>query len=177
MGIVDLALIFAYIEFDLTNVRYYSIWKLVFMQEEAIIDLLCNGDENTFKSIYDRYQKTVINICYRFVGSRDVAEDLTQDVFVEVFRSIKRCRRDSKLSTWIYRIATTKSIDYIRAQKSKKRFAFLTSITNDIDIKEKMPYSYDASPEKYVTDEETKQILYQAINTLPENQRIAFYIM
>jgi RNA polymerase sigma-70 factor (ECF subfamily) len=146
------------------------------MQEEVIIQLLCQGDEKTFKLIYDLNQKTVMNICYRFVGSREAAEDLTQEVFLEVFRSIKQFRKDSKLSTWIYRIATTKSIDYIRSQKSKKRFAFLTSISDDKKIKENLPDTDGSNSEKKVIDEETKQILYRVIYTLPENQRSALVL-
>ncbi len=146
------------------------------MQEETIIQLLRNGDEKSFKLIFEQNHKKVINICYRFVGNREVAEDLTQEVFLEVFRSIKHFRKDSKLSTWIYRIATTRSIDYIRSQKSKKRFAFLTSISDDKEVREKLPDTDSPNPEKNVTNEETKQILYQAINKLPENQRIAFIL-
>ncbi len=144
------------------------------MQEENLIRLLQKGDENSFRFVYDQNQKTVINICYRFVGDRETAEDLTQDVFIEVFRSVKHFRKDAKLSTWIYRIATSKSIDYIRSRKSKKRFAFLTSINDDEKIRNSLPAPGNLNPEKKLTDKETKEILFKTINSLPENQRIAF---
>ncbi|MCA9734883.1 MAG: RNA polymerase sigma factor [Deferribacteres bacterium] len=144
------------------------------MQEDRLLKLLRNGDEQAFKQVFDQNQKHVINICYRFVGQKEIAEDLTQDVFVEVFRSIDRFRGNSKLSTWIYRIATTRSIDYLRAQKSKKRFAFLTSIEDSEICDKKLPDSVDINPDKNAQNEEIKKILHKALKTLPENQRIAF---
>ena len=143
------------------------------MQEEYIIRLLQNGDEKSFELVYEQNQKKVINICYRFTGNQEAAEDLTQEVFIEVFRSINKFRKDAKLSTWIYRIATTRSIDFIRAQKSKKRFAFLSSIHDDLSIKEKLPDLTGMNAETKLEDEDRKKILDWAMSTLPENQRIA----
>jgi RNA polymerase sigma-70 factor (ECF subfamily) len=157
-------------------VRYLSVRESLLIQEETIIDLLRMGDERAFRLVYDQNQKTVINICYRFVRNREAAEDLTQEVFLEVFRSIRQFRKDSRLSTWIYRIATTRSIDYVRGRKAKKRSGFLTSFSDDVAIKENLTVNDRANPEKSVTDEEARQILYRAIDELPENQRIAFVL-
>lgn len=144
------------------------------MHEKSVIDLLNAGDEKAFEFIYDQNQEKVLNICFRFTGNREVAEDLTQEVFIEVFRSVKHFRKDAKLSTWIYRIATTRSIDYIRARKSKKRFPFLSSIHDDIGLIEKLPDHLTQDPGKSLENEDRKKILNWALNTLPENQRIAF---
>jgi RNA polymerase sigma-70 factor (ECF subfamily) len=147
---------------------------MLFMHEETLIDLLKAGDENAFKLIYDQNKDKVINICYRFTGNRETSEDLTQEVFIEVYRSVKHFRKGSKLSTWIYKIATTRSIDYVRTQKSKKRFAFLSSLHNNVKLKEKLADHFSQDPETKLEDEDRKKILDWALNTLPENQRIAF---
>ena len=143
------------------------------MHEENLVDLLKAGDEDAFKHIYDQNKDKVINICYRFTGNLEAAEDLTQVVFIEVWRSIKHFRKGSKLSTWIYRIATTRSIDYVRSQKSKKRFAFLSSLHDD-QLTEKLADHFSQDPETKLEDEDRKKIIDWALNTLPENQRIAF---
>jgi len=144
------------------------------MQEESIIALLSEGDEKAFKFIFDQNQKTVINICYRFIGVREEAEDVTQEVFLDVFRSIKSFRRDSKLSTWIYRIATTKSIDYLRSKRAKKRSLFLRDDSHNFTLNDKLSVPDAANPEKELIDEERKRVLIRALSTLPVNQRIAF---
>ena len=86
-----------------------------------------SGDE-LFRALVTEHQEMVINTCYRFVLNREDAEDLAQDVFVEVHRSLDQFREESKLSTWIYRIAVTKSLDHLRRMKRKKRFSSLKRI-------------------------------------------------
>jgi RNA polymerase sigma-70 factor (ECF subfamily) len=101
------------------------------MKDEYLINNLKKGDLHVFKVLVDEHQKRVLNTCYRFVNNREDAEDLTQEVFLEVYKSISRFRGDSKLSTWIYRIAMTKSLDFLRKQKRKKRFGIMKNIFSD----------------------------------------------
>ncbi|MDP6042001.1 MAG: sigma-70 family RNA polymerase sigma factor, partial [Candidatus Latescibacteria bacterium] len=75
-----------------------------------------------FNALVDQYQERILNLCYRFVNHREDAEDVAQDVFVEIYRSIGNFRGDSKLATWIHSIAVRKSLDFIRKKKRKKRF-------------------------------------------------------
>ncbi len=76
--------------------------------------------EESFRSLVAEHQEMVINTCYRFVFNREDAEDLAQDVFIEVYRSLEQFREEARLSTWIYRIAVTKSLDHLRRLKRKK---------------------------------------------------------
>ena len=108
--------------------------------------------------------------------SVEEAEDITQEVFVEVFQSISKFKRDSSLSTWIYRIAVNKCIDHLRSKNRKKRFAFLTSLFNPQTGKElKIISSFDHPGIEMEKKEET-QLLYKAIQLLPENQQSAFLL-
>ena len=103
------------------------------MQEDQFIEELRQGKQHAFSQLIDDYQQKVFSTCISFVPNKEDAEDIAQEVFVEVFNSISSFKGNSKLSTWIYRIATNKSLEFIRKKSTKKRFAFLQSIMgNDI---------------------------------------------
>ena len=144
------------------------------MQERELVERLRAGDQDAYRLIVDTYQSMVLNCCFRFVSSKETAEDLTQEVFIEVHRSIRSFRSESKFSTWLYRIAVTKSLDYTKSQKRKKRFGFLTSLAPG-DESEAASVSSDLpDPQHMLENEERKNVLLWAVGSLPENQRIAF---
>ncbi len=142
------------------------------MEEPDLIKSLVEGDEKAFRIIFEQNQKIVLNTCYKFVYNKEIAEDLTQEVFVEVFRSVKNFRFNSKLSTWIYRIAVSKSLDYLRAQKRKKRFSFLKSFEED-DNSDTIAVP-NPGPHDSIENEDRIKLLNKALELLPYNQRAAF---
>ena len=144
------------------------------MEDFELVDRLRTGDEAAYRLIVDTYQRFVLNTCYRFVHQSETAEDITQEVFIEIYRSVKSFRADSKLSTWIYRIAITKSLDYMKSQKRKKRFAVLKSLFGDDEITEQIESPGNINPQKQLENEDRLRILSWALEKLPENQRIAF---
>ena len=144
------------------------------MIDKELIDQLIEGDEPAFRMVVEEYKRTVLNCCFRFVKNYETAEDLTQDVFVEVFRSIKKFKGNSKLSTWIYRIAVTKSIDYLRFQKRKKRFAFLSSLSGEDQMEELIIKDNGNNPEIELERKERIRVLNLVMDSLPENQKVAF---
>ena len=85
-----------------------------------LIDAFREGDEKAFEEIVKRYQRQVANIIYLTLGNREEVDDLTQEVFVRVFRSLDRFEFDSSLYSWIYRIAVNLCIDEIRKRKIRK---------------------------------------------------------
>jgi len=132
--------------------------------------------EELFRSLVDEHQEMVINTCYRFVFNRQDAEDIAQDVFVEVFRSLDRFREESKLSTWIYRIAVTKSLDHLRRLKRKKRFTSLKRIIGAEDPTLNLPTPTRDNPEEAMLEGERTTVLQDALSSLPENQKTAFLL-
>lgn len=73
--------------------------------ELRFIQRLCERDERAFNELVELYQDRVFRLVYRMLGRRDEAEDMVQEVFVQVFKAIGTFRGDSKLATWVYRIA------------------------------------------------------------------------
>jgi RNA polymerase sigma-70 factor (ECF subfamily) len=141
------------------------------MNEKDLLYRLKSGNREAFAELVSDYQKQVINICYRFLLNREDAEDVSQEVFIEAWHSIKNFRGESKLGTWIYRIAATRSLDEIKRQKRKKRISsigktlHLEQITNLISGKER--------PDHMLEEKEGLNLLLDALNKLPDNQRIA----
>ncbi|WP_262915557.1 RNA polymerase sigma factor [Niabella ginsengisoli] len=95
------------------------------VSEEILVEQLKQGDEAAFKHIVDTYQNMVYNTCLGIVKSEEDAEDLAQEVFVQVYQSINSFKGESKFSTWLYRIATTKSLDHERKRSEKSVLALL----------------------------------------------------
>ena len=100
------------------------------------------------------------------------AEDISQEVFLEVFKSIQSFRGDSKLSTWILRIAVTKSLDEIKKQKRKKRITSIAKRVHLEDLANWLAGGY--SPDQQLSGKEDMKEIAKAMDTLPDNQRIAF---
>jgi len=114
-----------------------------------------------------------MTVCFKFCGNREDAEDILQEVFIQVHKSVQSFNGDSKLSTWLYKISVTKSIDFIRSKNRKKRFGILKSLFSE-DTEEEIIASPGSNPSGSVEEKERLDVLMKQINTLPENQRIAF---
>jgi RNA polymerase sigma factor (sigma-70 family) len=129
----------------------------------------------SFQEIYDSYKNKVFNTVISYLQNQEDAEEITQDVFVEIHRSIRTFAGKSSLSTWIYRIAINKSLDFIKSKNRKKRFAFFTELfDNSGDVKHEQPDFYH--PGIVLENKEKAAILFKAIDKLPENQKNAFIL-
>jgi len=137
------------------------------------VSQLKQGDEAAFRFIVDTWQNMVYNTALGIVQSAEDAEDIAQDVFVQVYQSISSFKGDSKFSTWLYRIAITKSLDHERRKKRKKRFAFVKSLFGEESQVVVHPPDFH-HPGVVLDKKEDATALFKAIAVLPENQRIAF---
>jgi len=145
------------------------------MTDQELIEKILSGDQSAFRILVDKYQVLVFNTCLGFVGNRQSAEDLTQDVFIETYRSVEKFRGEAKLSTWLYRISVNKSLNYIRDHKkhnivrSLERF-FYGAKDEVLEIEDHLFGSADVPMEQQQHAAE----LHKAIRSLPKNQQIAF---
>ncbi|WP_147676038.1 RNA polymerase sigma factor [Algibacter pacificus] len=145
------------------------------MEEQDFINDLIAGKSFAYGKLIDLFQQKVFATCISFVPNKEDAEDIAQDVFVEVFNSIKKFKGNSKLSTWIYRITTNKCLEFIRKKNTKKRFAFLQSIMgNDIPVDKTKYFTEMNHPGVLLENKEKSETLFKAINQLPDAQRVVF---
>lgn len=145
------------------------------MNEAEIIQKLQEGDETAFRQLVEKYQQLVVNTCFGLVHNMQDAEDIAQDVFIEVFRSIHKFRADSKLSTWLYRISVNRSLNYIRDNKRQK---WMQSVEDVFLLKREklnsLSFGEMAAPDTEMENSERAELLHKSIDALPQNQRIAF---
>ncbi|MTE27465.1 MULTISPECIES: RNA polymerase sigma factor [Winogradskyella] len=145
------------------------------MTETEFIKELQLKSTAAYSKLVDDFQQKVFGTCMSFVPNVEDAEDIAQDVFVEVFNSISKFKGESKLSTWIYRITTNKCLEFIRKKNTKKRFAFMQSITgNAIPIDKTNYFTEINHPGILLENKELNATLFKAISSLPESQGVIF---
>lgn len=89
--------------------------------EQIIVDRFCGGDHTAFHELVGQYKKKIYYLAYDITGNHQEAEDISQEVFIKMFRSLKKFRRDAKMSSWLYQITVNASIDSIRKKSSKPK--------------------------------------------------------
>lgn len=145
------------------------------MGETEIIQKLKTGSEQAFKQLVENYQKMVVNTCFAMVHDLHDAEDIAQEVFIEVYRSIHKFRADAKLSTWLYRIAVNRSLNFIRDNKKRKWFQ---SFEDSVEAKKRELQNMTAvnsdQPGFVLENQQRAILLREAIDSLPQNQKVAF---
>lgn len=145
--------------------------------ERLLLRRLRERDERAFREMVEEHQDRVFNLLYRMIGAREEARDLAQEVFVTVFKSIDQFRGDSKLSTWLYRIA---------ANHCKNRIKYLsrrhdrdTGVLDDVAEKASaaqggvpIASGHIAGPHAALEGAETERLVQRAIAELDEDQRL-----
>ncbi|PWL37792.1 RNA polymerase subunit sigma-70 [Flagellimonas aquimarina] len=145
------------------------------MQDKQFLEDLREQKQSAYSRLLDEYQGKVFNTCLSFVPNKEDAEDIAQEVFIEICNSIKKFKGNSKLSTWIYRISVNKSLEFIRKKSTKKRFGFMQSITGgDIPIDKSTYFTEFDHPGIQLENKERSELLFNAINKLPEAQKVVF---
>jgi RNA polymerase sigma-70 factor (ECF subfamily) len=173
---VTTAGLFTSIERFLNQLKLFviSLLAIIFsaLDERNLIDQLKQGDEAAFRTIVQTWQDMVYNTALGIVQNEQDAEDIAQDVFVQVYQSVSGFKGESKFSTWLYRITITKALDHERRKKRKKRFGLIKSLFGDENQAPAIPDFQH--PGVLLDNKEHAKVLFAAITQLPENQRIAF---
>ena len=129
------------------------------------------GDEAGFRKLIDDYRPLVFRTAARFLTNPDDCSDLTQEVFIEVWRSADRFRGDSSIATWLYRITVNKAINHLRREKRKN---WLVNLRNLGSTPEPGTRKNETAGRLIQSDD--ARLISKALADLPENQRIAFVL-
>jgi RNA polymerase sigma factor (sigma-70 family) len=146
------------------------------MTDPELIEGILRRDRIAFQSLVNRFQKQVIKTACYFVGNMEDAEDLSQEIFLEIIESMSGFKKSAALSTWIYRITINKSLNMVKKQQRRSMVVRIDSLFRHHD---EQPGSRETEPSTSSTDyehQEKRELLHAAINRLPENQRIAFVL-
>lgn len=126
-----------------------------------------------FEEVYGLYSNMVYNLSLNYVQNAEEAEEITQDVFLSFYEKKDSFRGDALVKTWIYRITINKSLDYIKAKKSKKRSGILQYIFYDNKATETKEFSNFNHPGVELEQKEAVQNIFKIINGLSDNQKTA----
>lgn len=130
--------------------------------DDQIIEAIKNGDTNAFSQLVDRYKDLVYTLAIRMLKHKEEAEEVAQDTFIKVYKSLNKFKGDSKFSTWIYRVAYNTCLDAIK--KNKKHI-------NDVEIDEFTYNKLDTIDNALdnIIKKERSQLIKNCINQLPED--------
>jgi RNA polymerase sigma factor (sigma-70 family) len=145
----------------------------VHQNEAELIYELQQGEQQAFKSVVDLYQDMVYNTIISIVQNETDAEDITQEVFVQVYQSVSSFKGESKFSTWLYRISITKALDNEKRKRRKKRFAFVQRLFGENGEEQYHPVEFN-HPGVILDNKEKAGELFKALQKIPDSQRIAF---
>ena len=154
---------------------YVCFLNTKLLSEQDFIKELQIGNQIAFGQLLDAYKQKVFGTCISFIPNKEDAEDVSQEVFIAVFKSIHQFKENSKLSTWIYKITTNKCLEFIRKKNAKKRFYFMQTILgNEIPLDKTSYFTEVNHPGILLENQEKSELIFKAIHTLPETQRIIF---
>src|SRR5678809_1262644 len=109
------------------------------LASDEIIERCLNGDQAAWEAIVRMYRRKVFNVAYKFVGRHDQAEDLTQDVFLKLYKSLDTFDRRANFQTWLISVSRNLCIDHYRAVRKERE-----TINRDVDAADFAPAAPDA---------------------------------
>ena len=135
---------------------------------ETVIQRCLHGDQSAWDLIVRQHWRKVFNVAYKFVGKHDEAEDLAQDIFLKVFKSLDTFDRRANFQTWLVSVSRNLCIDHYRSVRKERE-----TINRDVDAGELSPASPDESPFDAIEQRDRVTLLRQALAALPESLRTA----
>ena len=141
--------------------------KKLRQETTELVKALRKGDSQSFNRLVMLYQSNIYNLALNYLKVPEEAKDITQDIFVTVYRSLSTLRDDSKFSAWLYQIATNHCRN--RLKKLQKRGFFTSRSIDDPD--HPIYLSNDDSPEKQIEQEDRSRIVRTAIAAMPETEK------
>jgi RNA polymerase sigma-70 factor (ECF subfamily) len=164
---------FAFLCFSREHTRDY----LVVMSADApsptqvtdeIIERCLDGDQAAWESIVRMYRRKVFNVAYKFVGRHDQAEDLTQDVFLKLYKSLDTFDRRANFQTWLISVSRNLCIDHYRAVRKERE-----TINRDVDPSDFAPASPDTRADTQLEQRDRVKLLRRALDKLAPTLRTA----
>jgi RNA polymerase sigma-70 factor (ECF subfamily) len=133
-----------------------------------LVTRACQGDQEAFRLIFERYSRPVISFIYDQVNDRELADELTQETFVRAYRGLKSLRKETKLSTWLFGIAKNVARESLRARIRQNQHI-------DLDDKQVLDLSDQSPvPSSQLLDKEFSQVVERSLAMLDEDKRTVF---
>jgi RNA polymerase sigma-70 factor (ECF subfamily) len=150
----------------MANESHHIDWELM--------RLTADGDTAAFKQLVEKYQRAVINLAYRFLGNREEAEDIAQEVFIRVYQAARKYKPQAGFSTYLFRIATNMCLNELRHHKVGREIPFESS-SEDLErsVPMEAPAPVGTQPDVQLEQGERNRLIQESLEALPSNQRMA----
>ena len=135
---------------------------------DALIERCLSGDQVAWDQIVRQHWRKVFNLAYKFVGRHDEAEDLTQDIFLKIFKALKTFDRRANFQTWLISISRNLCIDHYRSVRKERE-----TMARDVDASELVPVSRERGPHSVLEQIDLKHLIRLALAELPPTLRQA----
>ena len=144
------------------------------MDDLQLVERIQSGDQAAFKELVERYQRKVYSICYGMLKNADDSLDVSQEVFIKVYRYIEKFNHESSFYTWLYRITVNMCIDHIRKRSRNKSVEYDDHLAHEGEVagdEMLLPSSLGLHPDKVYGRKELREKMLEALNTLSEKHR------
>ena len=136
-------------------------------QDRILVEQALTGNERAFRILMKKYDKALHHHIYRMVRSKGEVEDLVQESFIKAFSALTSYSADYAFSTWLYKIATNHTIDYLRKKKLPTFSIDKPILTKDGNLEYEVP-DITYRPDRHVVADQRRALIQQAIDSLPE---------
>lgn len=144
-------------------------------EQLILLQKIAQGKESALAGLYQLFKDQVYNTALSYLQNKATAEEVTQDVFVKIFRSAALFEGRSSVSTWIYRITVNQSLDRLNYDRRQKRFAIVQRLFQG-ESERPVELPHFEHPGVLLENKENARILFQAIESLPDQQKTAFIL-
>jgi len=129
---------------------------------DELVERCLKGDQAAWEQIVKQHWRKVFNLAYKFVGRHDEAEDLTQDIFLKIFKALHTFDRRANFQTWLISISRNLCIDHYRSVRKERE-----TMARDVDASELSPVSRERGPEGQLEQIKLRQLIHLALGELP----------
>jgi RNA polymerase sigma-70 factor (ECF subfamily) len=138
------------------------------LASDELIERCLNGDQDAWETIVKLYWRKVFNVAYKFVGRHDLAEDLTQDVFLKLYKSLDTFDRRANFQTWLISVSRNLCIDHYRSVRKEREM-----VNRDVDAGDLSPVSHDTAVDVRLEQRDRVVLLRHALDRLAPTLRTA----
>ena len=153
------------------------MWKESYPDEDRELVTRCQaGDQLAFEELVRKYQQTVLNIAYHYVGYKNAVEDVAQKIFFKVYFSLPKFQLHRPFFPWLYRIAINQCYDELRHAKRQKMHTFSELSLEETSSIERLISQHEVNPASDENRQEMHALLHKVLDQLPHQQRTAIIL-
>lgn len=147
---------------DLYNMVVKGVYQTLVLTDAELVSQCIDGDSSAFEEIVTRYKKLVYSVVYKMISDREEVNDVSQEVFIRLYKSLEKYNPEYKMSTWIVKITSNLCLDTLRKKKQDTvTLDDAIGVSSDVD-----------TPEETLIKNQRSLLLKNAINELPEKYKI-----